>query len=850
MPGTSKQIPTPCVGILFVHGAGEHGKGKTLLEFGEPIAHWLEEWLTSGAGEGTFSQVDVTAAELIPRDGDPQGPANVTLRFTGADGRKHRWLLAESWWDASFPTPGFSQVVRWALTIVPWLAITQFIAPAVAAVRSPRKKKPGWRGVMSLIIGLVIGVIWLAGALVTGMVLTGFVEVLAVSLLVLAVVPIDKLRDLVGSVMRGVSGSLGDLYIVLCSPFQRATLAAAVGRDLAWMRAKGPDRLVVIAHSQGAYVAHLALLAEADPTNVNLITLGSGAIRIREATDAHRSGFILASAIATCGALMLASGLTTILPVYFGRPGTHDPLWAVTGLIGIVLTMLGLSRAFALVVVVGEAKRVPRIPGIAGWTDYLATYDPVVNGSPADRLPEGVRSVNVHNRGSAIADHSNYWSNPDEFVANVVHEIGRLDAGLALGRVPSIDARGTHAARTTITEPHDSERTMSALIKAAGVRRAWRVRILVSTRIALATAALMAVIASLGVALEIGVSTVADVKTVTDHLPNWARPDWAAFVPTGTVAQKVIGIVVLLAPSFLAYRVTVALWDRWGDRDYRSLVRRAHPDDGGAEVIAFAAWSLACVSILVIVAAAGGLGPAARFAEYLVTDRPPAIPVVVATLAGVVLAVADYGFGALTTARLPSVVRDALGRPEFLISTTMALSIAVPTGIVLSTTTTNLPEMVAKGCAAGLGVEAVCLIVGLGLAPGLARWIGSIPTPREDPVPVGDQQALAQMSAGDPVVLGLCAVAAVLVLVTGWFAVTWAKELADRASMLGATSAELHYLQVGLPARTIGLIFAVTSLIWASVAAGTRDPDKKSRARILFGLFLVVAALGVPEFWR
>ena len=75
---------------------------------------------------------------------------------------------------------------------------------------------------------------------------------------------------------RFASAGVGDLYIVLTSPIQRAALSSAVQRDIDWLRDQGCERIAVVAHSQGGYVAYQAL-TEPWPRTVSLfITFGSG----------------------------------------------------------------------------------------------------------------------------------------------------------------------------------------------------------------------------------------------------------------------------------------------------------------------------------------------------------------------------------------------------------------------------------------------------------------------------------------------------------------------------------------------------------------------------------------------
>ena len=72
----------PCVGVLFVHGAGDHRIGATLIEFGEPLIAWLDGWLRHGRpSRGISTDRALTGAtQIIVREGDKNTPAHSTVR--------------------------------------------------------------------------------------------------------------------------------------------------------------------------------------------------------------------------------------------------------------------------------------------------------------------------------------------------------------------------------------------------------------------------------------------------------------------------------------------------------------------------------------------------------------------------------------------------------------------------------------------------------------------------------------------------------------------------------------------------------------------------------------------------
>ena len=120
----------------------------------------------------------------------------------------------------------------------------------------------------------------------------------------LSIIPLEAVRDLVGKLQRFASSSVGDLYLVLSSPIQRAALAGAVQRDIDWLRAQDCERVVVIAHSQGGFVAHEALTDPWHRKIEGFITFGSGLIRLTESELARRTGMLVPALIGVAGALI------------------------------------------------------------------------------------------------------------------------------------------------------------------------------------------------------------------------------------------------------------------------------------------------------------------------------------------------------------------------------------------------------------------------------------------------------------------------------------------------------------------------------------------------------------------
>lgn len=118
------------VGVLFVHGMGEQGRGETIGQMGEAVAEWLRretEARDPKASGGTLPAAGhgpqankATIRHVALADPHPELPdtAQIHIAFepklNAQDKRKGgvatpvaRWLLAESWWAQSFRPASF-----------------------------------------------------------------------------------------------------------------------------------------------------------------------------------------------------------------------------------------------------------------------------------------------------------------------------------------------------------------------------------------------------------------------------------------------------------------------------------------------------------------------------------------------------------------------------------------------------------------------------------------------------------------------------------------------------------------------------------------------------------------------
>lgn len=411
------------LGVLFVHGIGEQPKGDTLSRFGEPIVRWLKRWLHPpddariGRRRAGHVRIVSTVTATPEEDYEPVHSV-VALDVEGTDptGLDHQeWLLAESWWAGDFRRPAFSELAGWLLTTGTWVILSH-------TGKTARRARWKWLGaVRGFAASLPIALL---------------VQILVALLAVLAILPIPRLRSALSGVLLKLTGTVGDSYVLVQSPVQRLAAITHVRRNLEWLKARC-ERIVVIAHSQGAAIAYEAV-RDAGAMVHRLITLGSGLQKLDELRFAtgddttERRGFLW---LAKYSVPVFA--LTALFyPRILRAAGENDIVPILVAVFPLILVLAAISLAFGQWPALRE--RVARLslrrefPHLR-WSDYYASRDPVPNGPIGDHdgAVEGVRSREVVNLGSVIGDHNAYWDNEDEFVSRVVMELD-AEAGTRL----------------------------------------------------------------------------------------------------------------------------------------------------------------------------------------------------------------------------------------------------------------------------------------------------------------------------------------------------------------------------------------------------------------------------------
>lgn len=218
-----------------------------LVEAGDAIVEWLNE-----------HDIDTSVtAKIKPNDLDT--PPNAIVEFSNTESEApSRWLLAECWWANEFDPPPPTGVLVWAFRVLPMTLIGHFTKIQEASFTE------------KLLNPLIITIKVLASLLIAPLI----AAVLAV-ILILGILPFEFTNKLASSMQRILAGIVGDSYVLLASPVRRAAILSKVARDLDWVSQRS-SRVVVVAHSQGAAIAHQFLASHSAPKVDTLVTYGSG----------------------------------------------------------------------------------------------------------------------------------------------------------------------------------------------------------------------------------------------------------------------------------------------------------------------------------------------------------------------------------------------------------------------------------------------------------------------------------------------------------------------------------------------------------------------------------------------
>lgn len=287
-PGPVPESPAPEppievreVGILFVHGMGKHQRGDFLRQVGEPLYDWLAAWL--GQEDLDVRHRVLRARETsfrVPHREDEGGPAHSVVEtiVVGADGRRRQitWWAVDGLWADEVVAPTFGQVASWGLGLAPWMIVRYF--------------RRHWRGIL----------------VVPALLLVLVFQLVILALSVFGAVP--KLRQYVAGLQLRITGSIGDVMVMVANPLQFNAMTTRIVSDLRWLQEQIPEgRIAVVAHSQGTGVAHAALQASHVPVDL-FATFGTALEKLHLARQVQQNPRRLAigSSLTIAGGLMLA----------------------------------------------------------------------------------------------------------------------------------------------------------------------------------------------------------------------------------------------------------------------------------------------------------------------------------------------------------------------------------------------------------------------------------------------------------------------------------------------------------------------------------------------------------------
>jgi hypothetical protein len=284
------------VGVLFVHGIGEQQQAETLLRFAEPLRTWVDarSRVLGGGGVTVEDRDSLTATDQ---------PAHTRWEVVFPGGET-RWLLAEARWADAFPPPSAGSMLIWAASfskravgrvvshlLLPGAATFEASSRGMGAVADIAEESitsarvgaasgialfqvAGWILFAAVMVFCYLWIPLLAYAhalAVVGVLVVVVAWVAALILVVCLKLPVVKSR--VARFCGALVTSVGDTYALIREPISAGGMRGRIRDRLAWI-AERCDRLVVVAHSQGAALTADILTSHARPHVDWLVTVG------------------------------------------------------------------------------------------------------------------------------------------------------------------------------------------------------------------------------------------------------------------------------------------------------------------------------------------------------------------------------------------------------------------------------------------------------------------------------------------------------------------------------------------------------------------------------------------------
>jgi hypothetical protein len=584
----------PQLGVLFVHGIGEQRQGETLVQFADPVSSWVVRWLSRGAlVEAGIGDVDdaghvvVSGTQLEPTDDAPARAVMVMNAPPDAElGGRTEWLVAESWWAETFRPPKTTTVILWLFVVLPYLLLEHTFVPLSRSFRTWRSSKThGWKYA-------VAGVRTLGFALffVASLPIAAVAEVFVSLLLVPLLIPVPALRDFAKNAVVKLSNTLGDCFVLTSSTVQFDAMVRQVAHDLAWLQSQA-GTVAIVAHSQGAAVAHEALRAYGGAQRLSLFaTVGQGLAklhRVRALRRTHKTtGFGLAWLGLVGIYVVMALSARVVVSVVRGEVSwVVTALW-LAGIVAVALPYAVFRRFMRDSASEEQALLFPPGTGPGEWVNYYASLDPVSNGPLFGEPRPAVEEIEVWNHSSMVSDHTSYTKSPDDFMALLVMKL--------------FSKVGGAASPATI-----------AVIDRARWCRWWRVWWLSASRL---------VVLASGAIAAYGVRHRLDSigARITGHTPDFvttivhtlAKPVRAMYLIGDVSSATLVGAVTVAVLFAAAYVVIALLWRSWDGKEVSQFFARQEGyvtanRFGGLHFVVFVASLLALLVVAIVIAVTG-----------------------------------------------------------------------------------------------------------------------------------------------------------------------------------------------------------------------------------------------------
>lgn len=424
------------LGVLLVHGIGEQSQGETLVKGCEPIIDWVRAWLWRETPDARFVAATPMVAGLRSPLAMNDTPAHATVllgRQQGKDEQAQNWLFAEAHWATQVMAPPLVDFTVWLLTRGAWMLIFHLDRNLV--------RRPVWQ---QALLWPPMALSWMAASLTTNIVL--------LCSALLALVPIGRLRQAVYGLLRGLAGVIGDAYVLINHPVQRTAFENATLRSLHWLHARC-QRVAVVAHSQGAAIAHGALQRPDAPPTDAFVTVGSGIAKLyalrwfERQTPLDRAAALLAPPLILLalwvGLRTRQLGLTDVATLWLG-PG----MLLVVG-IGLLAAAWMLARnARAWLRRSSSSLDLHDAHPNLKWCDMAGSHDPVSAGTLNDYFDAARVQCEplLPVLRSWVSDHTSYWQAKASFLPLLVRRLAECAQAHFLGLDPA-DGRFAHASR-------------------------------------------------------------------------------------------------------------------------------------------------------------------------------------------------------------------------------------------------------------------------------------------------------------------------------------------------------------------------------------------------------------------